>query len=182
MCPEGDKQAADFAIARLAIGIQNHDPYQAARAAMLTGVLVEQGGDPTIALPLILDRAPDLLFRARELFDIMVLENAPLDDFYDDYPALFAQYFKAMPEGVKSVRGLPLLLRPAMTMLCRDVSSRAAARQNAALVRAVSEAQEIQREANYLHTVLQMTDDAPFLVLHLGTEKRLSRSRDRGAE
>ena len=171
LCPEGDAGAADFAIARLAGGIENPDPYQAARAAMLTGVLVEQGGGPTIALPPILDRAPDLLFRARELFDIMVLENAPIDDFYDDYPALFAQYFKAMPEGVKSVRGLPLLLRPAMTMLCRDVSSRVAARQNAALVRTVSEMKEIQREAGYLHRVLEMTDDAPFLVLHANQKK-----------
>ena len=170
-CDGDDTDALNFAITRLTKGLEIFDPYQAGRAAMLCGVLVERGGNPTIALPAILDRAPEFLRRTRELFEIMQLESAPIDDFYDDYPAVFARYFQAMPENVKAVRGLPLLLRPAMTMLCRDIPSRIAARQNTVLVHAVSDAHELQREAAFMHQVLQMTDDAPFLVLHAAHRK-----------
>lgn len=171
LCQTNDKSLLDFAIGRLASGLTIPDPFQASRAAMLIGILVEKGGSPTLALPAVLGRAPELLSRARELFDIMQAENAGIDDFYDDNPALLARYFNALPDGVKSVRGLPLLLRPAMTMLCRDVPARIVARQNAELLRTAADMEEIQSESFYLHHVLQMTDDAPFLILHAHQKK-----------
>jgi hypothetical protein len=125
------------------------DVFQASRIAMLCGILVEWGADPTIAIPAILERLTTQLASV-----------TPIDA--ENEASLFAQ----APDVVKAWKGLRYMALPAMTMLCLDVKARQTARQNAALLDGIEALAAHQREVKFLQRLLNLSDGEELIVLH----------------
>ncbi|MBI3823205.1 MAG: hypothetical protein HY289_11080 [Planctomycetes bacterium] len=130
--------------------VSTRDIFQASRLAMLCGVLVEWGADPTIAISAILARLPAQLTLA-----------APLSEGGDE-----RGWFAQAPDAVKAWKGLRYMIMPAMTMLSLDGNARQSARRNAALVNAISSLAPKHRETNFLDRLFNLTDGEELLVLH----------------
>ncbi|MBI4858865.1 MAG: hypothetical protein HY815_01120 [Candidatus Riflebacteria bacterium] len=127
------------------------DLFQGSRVAMLCGILVEWGADPTIAVQAILDRLPEQVVQASKV--------APRIGGNDQ------QLFEEAPEQLKAWKGLPFMLRAAVTMLSRDRGSRQAARQNRPLAEALESLQCAPVEVDFFSRILGLADGVELLVL-----------------
>jgi len=136
--------------------------------ATVCGVLVERGGDPTIALEPILDRITTQLARVSEFVSVMQQHlgvEHPNQVAPGDWPALG----QAHPEQAWVIGewfALNFVGGAAMTMLCRDVNARQRSRQRIELVHAAESARSDQPYAYYLAELLAMVDEERLLVLN----------------
>jgi hypothetical protein len=135
--------------------------------ATMCGVLVERGGDPTIALEPILDRLTVQLGRVPEFMTVMQQQlgieqpNRVLPDDWQTHAEAHPDHAWVIGEWF----ALNFVGGAAMTMLCRDVEARKRARQRIDLIHAAESARSDQPYAYYLAELLGMVDDERLLVL-----------------
>ena len=154
------------AIAALVPGLQaSPDFFRAARLAQVVGVLVEWGGNPTLAVPAILDRLelqlPAALRFAERLEADHGVENperAPEEVLAAAAPHDF--------QGLKAWRGLRPILLAAMTMLARAARERPQARTREPLMAQLAVLHDLHSTAWFVAELLNVVDDEGLLVLH----------------
>ncbi len=129
------------------------DVFQAGRVAMLCGIVVEWGADPTIAIAAILERLTTQLTLAASVASTIDAANE-------------AELFATMPDAMKAWMGLRYMIKPAMTMLCLDLASRESARRHDALSVGIEALASLQREVKFLQRLLAFTDGEELIVLH----------------
>jgi hypothetical protein len=141
------------------------DVFRAARLAQVLGVLVEWGGNPTLAIGSILDRLdlqlPAALRFAERLeteFGVEDLERTPEEVLASAAPKDF--------QGFKAWRGLRPILLAAMTMLARASRERQEARKRESLLANLAVLHDLHSTAWYVAELLAAADDEELLVLH----------------
>jgi hypothetical protein len=144
----------DEALAGLAAVIaESPDVFQASRVAMASGIIVEWGADPSIAIAAMLERLPAQLASAAT---VVAQINA------GNEAALFAK----SPDAVKAWRGLRYMVMPAMTMLCLNIELRLLARRNANLLGQLDLLAPHHREVMFLHRLLNLADGEELIIIH----------------
>lgn len=127
--------------------------FQASRVAMVSGIVVEWGADPKIAISAILEKLKLALGYAEAVAPSITQANE-------------AQRYEENTRCVSAWKSLRYLVMPAMTMLCLDTNARHAARQDVSFMRGVKSLAANHREVNFLHRLLNLVDGEELLVLH----------------
>jgi hypothetical protein len=168
------------ALVRLAAVIAATDVTRASLVSLGCGALVESGGEPRLALSVILDRLPAVLTRAaafagvcRELAetppeDLDINPEAEADPFVggsyvDEYGAIVAE---EMPAESQAWTALEPLCMGAIAMLSRSVPARREARGREELLTKARELGTIHRRVAHLATLFRILDGEELLVLH----------------
>ena len=177
---------------QLAGGIDVPDILNAGVVANLCGIVVESGGDPNIAVNSVLRRFTEQLAdvqrvseplteaegRKVELICERVLHPGRLRPIHRNNRNLYPVWVK-IGKPYRAGEPIPLEFRSwialrdmgcaAMTMLCRSMQAREAARANNALLTRAQALQDVSRFAYYIAELLSEVD-AELVVLHPGQQ------------
>ncbi|MBC8139359.1 MAG: hypothetical protein H8F28_26075 [Fibrella sp.] len=159
-CRHATEEERNNVLLLLAPAIENADPFEAGRIAIVCGSVVEFGANPRLVVHSILARLPEYLALAAK--GTVLLKEKKFGLVAPSH----ADVFKKDPAAYGAWRNLKFLLLAAMTTLCRDAGARQVARQNPEIRERLAALEEVSAEANYLSQVLALTDDMMLVVLH----------------
>jgi hypothetical protein len=177
---------------QLAAGIDVPDILNAGVVANLCGIVVESGGDPNIAVDSVLRRFTEQLAgvqrvseplteaegRKVELICEQMVHRGRLRPIHRSNRNLYPVWVKIdkpyrvgepIPLDFQSWMALRDMGCAAMTMLCRSMQAREAARANDALLTRAQALQNVSRFAYYIAELLSEVD-AELVVLHPGQQ------------
>lgn len=173
-----DIRELDNGLRGLADAIANAEISGAAVAGICCGAIVENGGNPDIALDATLSRLREVLTLAQLFAE--ACEDAgggdESDDEEDDERDPVADYgeqvAESMPENAIAYQAVEPLGMGAIAMLSRSMAGRKKARRQFADVRALADDLASYHErAHYLAQILSVLDDERLIVLHPGQQR-----------
>ncbi len=152
--------------------IAQTDGPRASALALGCGTLVENGGDPEIALLPVLQHLPELLAGA------LVFQNACVARSQADpagQPDQVEEFGHELQQEMPAEAMAWLSLEPhclgAIAMLSRSVEGRRQARETNDLLPAIFGMASSHPQVGFLAQLLQVLDDEPLLVLHPGQQR-----------
>jgi hypothetical protein len=167
---EADAATRNRVLQQLAAALPEADPFPAGQIALACGTLVEQDGDPTLAVGAIVQRLPQQL-RAAHAYIQTLAANLGIDRTREGQEERLAKAVAERENKVQVLQELSMLIQPAMTMLCRHQGARQAARQNPDLADGTAALAPLHREAFFLARLLALTDGEELLALHPESNK-----------
>jgi hypothetical protein len=191
-CENAGPATLNRLLKQLAAGIDVPDILNAGVVANLCGIVVESGGDPNIAVDSILRRFTEQLAgvqrlseplteaegRMVELICEQMVHRGRLRPIHRSNRNLYPVWDKIgkpyrvgepIPLDFQSWMALRDMGCAAMTMLCRSMQAREAARANEALLTRAQALQNVSRFAYYIAELLSEVD-AELVILHPGQQ------------
>jgi hypothetical protein len=161
----------DEALRILSKTIAEADLPRASLVALGCGAIVEQGGEPNLAIDAILARLPKSLAQAKAYRDVCKAAEAQTAERHGGEPPKF--FFHGAQENANESTDLSLiwdsldsLARGANAMLARSVEARKRAKAIPEIRNLAWELAEDHEQAGYLAELLEVLDDEVLLVLH----------------
>jgi len=157
--PDDDALSAEERSALLELGA-NHlvgleDPFQAARLACFCGTLVEGGAPATLVTTALAERL-DLHSQTLCAF---------LDEVGDDVREV-EPYRPDFPDEYRTWQGARLLNAAAMTVFCRDLAGRVAARERPGFVARIARIGDRVQNGVYVDRLFACADRVRFVLIH----------------
>ncbi|MFC8684203.1 hypothetical protein [Brevibacillus porteri] len=128
------------------------DTYKKGLACIMSGTLVEYGGDPSLIV--------DSVVRQLERHLILIEAYLANEELSTE------EHFLSRPDTVKARVTSDFVILATMTMICRNKQARNQMRQNEGLVRLIESLYEHIDNLEYVHDVLNSVDDLEVVALH----------------